>query len=141
MEEKKNWGDLTPQQSEFLKNYLDPNSETWGNAYRSALKSNYSEEYSDNIMSLMPKWLSEALQDTKLVNQALINLSVFIGDSENKSLQWDATKFTLTRLSKNKFSERQELTGENGKPLILPSELINKNDIDTSTETNSPRQD
>lgn len=57
--------DLTPQQQAFLTAYLNPKSDTWGNAKQSALKAKYSEEYSDNIMSLMPDWLSENIGDRK----------------------------------------------------------------------------
>lgn len=136
-EKKKTWTELSPQQADFLKYYLDPSSETWGNAYQTALKVGYAEEYATNITGQMPKWLSNALEDNNLVQQALVNLSDFIRDSENRNIQWDATKFTLTRLAKNKFSERQELTGQDGMPLIIPSELISKNDTSRSPEEDS----
>lgn len=51
---------LSPQQEAFLKAYLDPNEETWGNAYQSALKAGYSEEYAQNITGQLPKWLERA---------------------------------------------------------------------------------
>lgn len=110
---------LTPQQEAFLAAYINPKSTTWGNAYQSALKSGYSKDYADNIMALMPSWLKESLDDSTLVDKALKNLSVFIGDDENKNLQWDATKFTLSRLAKGKFSERTEQTGADGKDLNI----------------------
>ncbi len=43
----------------------------------------------------------------------------------------------LKRKKKDEFSERQEHTGADGAPLILPSEIINKNDTNSSTENNS----
>ena len=110
---------LTPQQETFLSYYLSPKSATWGNAYQSALKAEYSEEYATNITGQMPKWLDEALSDSNLVEKAMKNLSDFISDDENKNLQWDATKFTLSRLNKSKFSERTEQTGANGKDLNI----------------------
>lgn len=110
---------LTPQQEQFLAYYMNPESDTWGNAYQSALKSNYTEEYATNITGQMPKWLDESLQDSKLVEKAIKNLSEFIRDDQNKNLQWDATKFTLSRLAKGKFSERNELTGKGGKDLTI----------------------
>lgn len=99
---------LNPQQQEFLKNFLDPKSETFSNYLQSALKAGYSEEYAKNISGQMPKWLDESLEDSNLVREALNNLSEFIRDKENKSIQWDATKFTLSRLNKGKFSEKME---------------------------------
>lgn len=116
--EKATWKELNPQQEAFLVNYLDPKSETWGNYTQSAIKAGYTQQYADNITNAMPKWLSENLQDSGLISKALSNLWEFVGDEENKNLQWDATKFTLTRLNKEKFSERVENTGKGGKDLI-----------------------
>lgn len=109
---------FNPQQELFLKNFLDPNSETFSNYTQSAIKAGYTQDYADNLSSLMPKWLDSALEDSTLVRKALDNLSDFIGNKENKNLQWDATKFTLTRLNKERFSERIENTGKGGKDLI-----------------------
>lgn len=109
---------LNPKQELFLQLFLDPKSETFGNYTQSAIKAGYSPEYADNITALMPKWLDEALEDSTLVRKALDNLSDFIGNAENPTIQWDATKFTLKNLNSTKFSERQELTGKGGKDLI-----------------------
>ena len=76
-------------------------------------------------MALMPKRLKEILQDSTLVQKALDNLSDFIGNKENASIQWDATKFVLTTLGKNKFSTRSEIVGAGGKDLI-PQKSITK---------------
>ena len=43
----------------------------------------------------------------------------------------------LERKKKSEFSLRQEVTGANGEPLILPSELIEKNEITSSSTNNS----
>lgn len=128
MEEKATWKEPNPQQQSFLAYYLDPNSETWSNHTQSALKAGFSREYSENIMSLMPKWLSENLRDSGLISKALSNLSEFIEDKENRNIQWDATKFTLSRLNKEKFSERTEQTGRGGKDLV--PETITKEEKD-----------
>lgn len=133
--------DLTLQQQEFLKHYLDPKSGTWGNAKQSALKAQYSEEYSDNIMSLMPNWLSENIGDTKLVQKANRNLDMaldgLLDDPEKggKPIQMKATEFTLKGIQKTKWSERTEITGKDGQAiLVMPTELINKNATDTSSK-------
>lgn len=110
---------LNPQQELFLKNFLDPTSETFGNYTQSALKADYAKDYAESISAQMPKWLDEALEDSSLVRKALDNLSEFLGDDENKNYKLDATKFTLSRLHKSKFSDRTEHTGKDGKDLTI----------------------
>jgi len=112
---------VDPRQAEFLKNYLDPKSDTFANAYQSALKAQYSEEYAKNIMSLMPDWLSENIEDAGLVAKAIKNLNNLL-DATDERVKSDMTKFTLERLHKTKYSTRQELTGANGKDLIPSKE-------------------
>jgi hypothetical protein len=112
---------LTPQQQLFLAGYLDPNSDTWSNAKQSAIKAGYSLEYADNIMSLMPDWLSDNIGNTNLVKKALDNLESLL-DEEDKRIKADMTKFTLERLSKGRFSARTELTGPSGKALSIQHE-------------------
>lgn len=120
--------DLTPQQQTFLKAFLDPKSDTWGNYKQSALKAKYSEEYADNISSLMPDWLSESIGDSKLVQKATRNLDMaldgLLDDPEKggKPLQLRATEMALKGLQKGKWSERAELTGKNGESLFLKEE-------------------
>lgn len=135
--EKATWKVLNPQQDMFLKNFLDPKSDTFSNYTQSALKAGYTQEYAETISSQMPKWLDEALEDGNLVRKALDNLSEFLGDRENASIRADITKFTLTRLAKGKFSERQELTGKDGKDLPVPI-LGNIKDVQ---DNNSNSQD
>lgn len=50
----------------------------------------------------------------------------------------DTAKWFLQRKKKGEFSERQELTGAEGKPLILPSELIAKNE--NANKDNLPQE-
>lgn len=110
---------LTPQQELFLKSFLDPQSETFGNYMQSALKASYSKEYAECISYQMPKWLDNALEDSTLVRKALDNLSEFLGDEKNPNIRADMTKFTLSRLNKSKFSDRVEHTGKDGKELVI----------------------
>lgn len=49
---------LDPRQSLFLAYYLDPKSQSFGNATKSAVLAGFEREYAENIMSLMPEWLS-----------------------------------------------------------------------------------
>jgi len=134
--------DLTPQQQLFLKSFLDPKSETWGNYYKSALKAKYSEEYAQNISGQMPEWLSENISDTKLITKATRNLDMaldgLLDDPEKggKPLQLKATEMTLKGLHKSKWSDRVEHTGADGKDLPTPILYVpvhNGNEEDTST--------
>lgn len=119
---------LNPQQEKFLQLYLDPKSETWGNLRQSALSVGFSAEYADNIGSLLPKWLQEGMNDNALVQKALDNLSDFIGNKKLPTYRWDATKFVLSTLGKNKFSTRQEVTGKDGAPLVSDPETKRRTD-------------
>lgn len=118
--------DFTPQQQEFLKYYFGKNEETFGNAYSSGIKAGFTHEYSRNITSLMPKWLSEFIDDEKIIKKAYRNLDMaldgLLDDPEkgSKNLQWKASEMTLKTRVKDKFSERQEITGADGKDLIPP---------------------
>lgn len=117
--------DLTLQQQQFLKYFLDPKSPTWGNYLQSALRANYSQEYSESISYQMPDWLSESLGKTKLVQKAEKNLEMaldgLLDDAEKgpKNIQWKATEMTLKTQGKDQgYTERTELTGKDGKDLI-----------------------
>ena len=120
---------LTPQQQKFLQAYTDPKSKTWGNALQSALTAGYSEDYANNITVQMPDWLSENLGRSKLVMKAEKNLELaldgLLDDPEKgaKTIQHRATEFTLSRLRKDVYSERQEVTGKDGKD--LPTPIVN----------------
>lgn len=52
---------LDPRQSMFLAYYIDPESQSCGNALRSALLAGYEQSYAENIMEKMPTWLSEKI--------------------------------------------------------------------------------
>ena len=125
----KTWQEFTPQQKEFLKYYLDPKSETWSNMVQSALKAGYTQDYADNLASL--KWFKEGVEDNKLLQKAVDNLWDFVGNES--SYKWDATKFVLSTLGKNKYSTRTEITGKDGEKL-LPDEASLKKSKDAIKE-------
>lgn len=119
---------LTPQQELFLSLWTDPKSETFGNAKRSAMKAGYSDEYSDNIMALLPDWLSEHIGDMRRLAKAEANLTEYQnldiyngGDKVDSQLLANKIKvdtFLAKTLNKKKYSERIEQTGADGKDLI-----------------------
>lgn len=100
--------ELTPRQSAFLKNYLNPKSETFSNAYQSALKAGFSEEYAKTILSQDLDWLSENLRDNNLIVKALKNLDDLL-EGEDVKVRADLTKFVLERLNKIKFGQKSEI--------------------------------
>lgn len=63
-----------PRQSLFLALFLDPKSATFSNALQSGLKAGFSQEYSENLTSLMPDWLSDKLGELDMLRKAERNL-------------------------------------------------------------------
>lgn len=118
--------ELAPRQQEFLKNYLDIQSDTFGNAYKSAIKAKFSEEYAKNITALNPDWLSENIGDSEMLLKAERNLKYFLDTCEDDKVKADITKFVSSRLGKGKWSDRTEHTGKDGTDLI-PKPLLGGN--------------
>jgi len=120
---------LTPQQELFLASYTDPKSATFGNAYQSALKAQYSKEYAENITGQLPDWLSENLGDMRRLRKAEKNLeevqNLQVLDEEGKvniplvEKRSKVDMFLAERLNKNKYSLRTELTGKEGQALTI----------------------
>ena len=118
-----------PRQTEFLKAYLDPRSATFSNARQSAITAGYSLEYADNIMALLPDWLSEAIGDNELLAKAEKRLKQILdfepideeGKIDNSLLanQMKAINLVAKGLGKAKYSERVEQTGKDGAPLTV----------------------
>ena len=117
---------FTPQQEEFLKNYLDPQSETFGSARASAMKAGFTEDYAETILNRDLKWLNEALEEAQIVSQAMKNLSEFVSnnsdDPVDKKIKFDATKFSLERLNK-KFKDKKSVEVEGN---LTATIVINK---------------
>lgn len=117
--------ELKPKQQTFLKYFLDPKSETWGNYLQSALKAGYDEDYARNMRNQMPDWLASSLDKTRLVVKAEKNLEIALegglDDPEKgkREIQYKATEFTLKALRKQDYSERVEHTGADGKELQI----------------------
>lgn len=140
--------ELNPQQAEFLANYTNPNSDTFGNAKQSALKAKYSEEYSDNIMALMPEWLESNIGDYRRLIKAEKVLDKVLemdavdqeGKLDNQLLktQTDVAKFVGSTIGKKKYSTKGDDATEKLADSIKTI-VINKNyagDNQSTTETN-----
>lgn len=138
-----------PRQQLFLANYLDPKSETFSNAYQSAVKAGYEEEYAKVILSKDLDWLSESVRDEDLVKRAEKALSEALGyvttneegkvDSGVARVKLDATKLVLKGMRKDKYSERTEHTGKDGEKLqiTIAEAIANKHDSLKETEPDS----
>lgn len=57
---------LNKKQRLFLEYWITPESETFANAYRSALKAGFAPKYALNITSANPKWLLENIDKMDL---------------------------------------------------------------------------
>lgn len=113
-----------PRQSLFLSFYIDPKSETFSNAYQSALKAGYEDEYAKTILSQDLLWLSESLKDNQLLQKAEKRLNQILdfepvdeeGKIDNSLLanQMKAVTLVAKGIGKSKYSERVEQTGKDG---------------------------
>lgn len=133
---------LDPRQLKFLDNYLNPESETFGNALQSALGAGYSQEYSESITTKNLTWLSENVGDAEMMNKTIRNLNKFLDADDDALRQADITKFVASTLGKHKFStlQRHDHTTK-GKALPIPIfngqslQKHNSNDEDIPTES------
>lgn len=113
-----------PRQTLFLTYYLDPKSETFSNALQSGIRAGYTEEYSKTLMSQLPEWLSESINDNELLKKAEKRLKQILdfepvdeeGRIDNSLLanQMKAINLVAKGIGKSKYSERVENTGKDG---------------------------
>ena len=118
---------LDPKQEAFLHYYTDRRSNSFCNAYQSAIKAGYSESYALNIKHLLPDWLSESIGDTTRLRKAeqlmdkIIALEAMTEDGKvDNSLianQIKVISLIAKGIGKGKYSERTELTGKEGGPI------------------------
>lgn len=121
-----------PRQKEFISNYLNPNSETWGNGLLSAIKAGYSEEYARVMMSRDLDWMSDSVvMDNTLLVKATSNLNTALegglDDPERgkREIQYKATEFVLKGLQKNKWGDKIDPATNN---IFIKEIIINKSD-------------
>jgi hypothetical protein len=115
---------LTPQQQKFKEAYLDPGSPTYNNAKASAIAVGYDEDYADQITARGNKWMLGLVRDQETVEEAEKRLreilKLDISDTQNLRGVLDAIKIVLKGLAKEKYSERYEHSGPDGKELPTP---------------------
>lgn len=117
-----------PRVALFKSFYVDPKSETFGNARGSAIRAGYTEMYADNITAQMPKWLEELLHDDEMMRADMLkraqrNIKEIVDepkpeDKDNKKLWYKASEYVSGTLGRDFYSTRQELTGASGRRLF-----------------------
>lgn len=126
---------LDPRQKLCWEFYINPKSETFGNALQSALKAGYEETYSTqitatqwfidkvrrlNMLSKAEKVLEEMIELDINNHQKIGDEVVIRKDPALAKIKQDTAKFLAERLGKNDgYSSRTELTGQNGDPLTI----------------------
>jgi len=119
---------LDPRQQLCWGYYIDPRSETFSNAYQSAIKAGYEESSAIKISS--NDWFAEKRRTLLLLPKAEKvleeTLDADIHDEEGKrdrgvmGLKLDAAKFVSETIGKGMgYSKRSELTAADGKELSI----------------------
>ena len=138
---KANQWKLDPRQKMCWDLYIDTNSPTFSNAYRSALQAGYEENTAAVITTL--NWFQEKLRRLNLLDktedvlQEMINLDttnkiikgdkvIITQDPSLVKIKQDTAKFLAKTLGRDIYSERQELTGKDGEALIITPEEKSK---------------
>lgn len=107
--EKKNLND--PRKEAFLIHYFTPNSPTFSNGYQSALKAGFSPHYAKRVVYEQGvNWIKDFQREyrTKILNKAEIRLWELMHSGSDK-VSADMTKFALSTLGKDTYSERKEV--------------------------------
>lgn len=129
---------LDPRQRLCWDFYVNPKSETFGNALQSALKAGYEESYSRTITDT--EWFCEKVRRLNMLSKAEKVLDRTLDlpavDEEGKvdvallRVQTDVSKHLTSTLGKNEgYSTRIESTGKDGKDLPTPIININRDAI------------
>lgn len=126
--------------------YINPKSETYGNAYKSSLKAGYTESSALTITNA--QWFKIKMRRLNLLSRAEKVLKKTLdmdtmGDNGKEQadllrVQNDAAKFVAKTLGKDEgYSERTEVTGKDGENIVfMPVELLQKYNL----EENKPEE-
>lgn len=129
---------LDPRQILCWSFYINPKSETFGNAKQSAIKAGYEEVYANTIT--VTEWFAGKVRRLNMLNKAERNLDEFLDmdtgitkvtddgkvykldDPQLKGLKLKASTFIAERLGKDHgYSARNELTGKDGGKIEIES--------------------
>ena len=131
--------------------YVNPKSETFGNALRSALKAGYEDVYARSItstqwfadkvrrlgmLSKAEKVLEETLDMDTSITTIVNEVEVVKIDPALAKIKQDTAKFIAERVGKEYYSTRSEVTGADGKEIkgntiIFKEFNLNLNEADS----------
>jgi len=105
------------RQIKFIEYLLGNESDTKGCVLQSAIKAGFSSSYGSEITARMPQWLEGAIDKKDLVAKAERNLDIFLSDDfiDDNKVKADMTKFTLSRLARDTYSEKIITDGSGNK--------------------------
>lgn len=134
---------LDPRQKLCWENYINPKSETFGNATQSAIKAGYEEATANqittfdwfigkrrrlNMLSKAEKVLDETLDYIALNEEGKVDVGI-------GRLKLDAAKVIATTLGKDEgYSTRSEVTGKDGADLPTPIMVINRDVLTNNSD-------
>ena len=131
---------LSPQRKMCWDNYTNPKSKTFSNASASARAAGFSPTYARIVMTR--EWWKQRKLKLNLLGKSEKVLDKVLSIEETRDekgqeradllrVQVDAAKHVTKTLGKDEgWSERQEITGAGGEPVVfLPAELIEKYDL------------
>ena len=145
-----------PRQYLFKEYYLNPDSDTFSNAYQSAIKAGYAEEYAQSITAQGNDWFSEIIRDLQRARKAEGVLDEILemgteqpieskeGDIYTKvdtgilKIKQDTAKFVSERLNPKKYGAGLKITDPDGKPIQAVNIVINES---RPTSDNSIQQE
>ncbi len=145
---KSNQFQLDPRQKICWENYINPKSKTFSNATQSAIAAGYEPDYADQITTA--EWFKGRIRRLNMLEKAEKVLEKTLDykteDDEGKvktdllRIQADVSKHITSTLGKNEgYSNRQELTGADGKELptpLLHAMFSNKEDNVSNNDSN-----
>lgn len=138
-------GLLNPRQKACWGFYTDPKSETFGNGIQSALKAGYPRSSAKQIT--VQTWFTDRILRLNLLGKAekVLDKTLTMETMDEKGkeqadllrIQNDTAKFVAKTLGKDEgYSERSELTGKDGSPIVfMPPQLLEKYGLLDNNET------
>lgn len=124
---------MDPRQKLCWESYINPKSETFGNAMQSAIKAGYEPEYANQITTV--EWFKEKVRRLNMLSKAekVLDETLEMDDMEATTIndipvvkrnpaitriKQDTAKFLAERLGKDHgYTTRNETTGKDGAPI------------------------
>jgi hypothetical protein len=115
----------TGKKERFIALYNDPESATFGNAYKSAITAGYTDSYARTITVKDQEWFKKHCRHGELMELAEDNLKKYLtietDDPKLMKIQQDTAKFVTETLGKREYSRRSELISNTDRKQYNPS--------------------